>query len=163
MSYIEYGLLVALAIALLVAALTDIRSRTIHNKLNIAIALVAPAFWWASGMAIWPDMAWQFGFALIACAILIGIAWIGYKIGVVILGGGDIKLLGALSLWFAPLEYLDMLIMMAVFGGAMAIAFVLRRIVLKPKTYASLPYGVAIAFGAYWVLYPKLISFPAYA
>lgn len=163
MSYFHYGLLIALAIALLVAAVTDIRSRTIHNKLNIIIAAGAPLFWWASGMSIWPDMVWQLGFALIICTILIGIAWIGYKVGIVILGGGDIKLLGALSLWLAPLAYLDLLIMMAVFGGAMAVAFVARRIILKPKKYASLPYGVAIAFGALWVLYPKLIAVPAYA
>ena len=44
---IHYGLLIALAIALLIAAFTDLRSRTIHNKLNIVIAAGAPVFWWA--------------------------------------------------------------------------------------------------------------------
>jgi len=163
MSYIHYGLLIALAIALLFAAATDIRSRTIQNKLNIFIAISAPIFWWASGMSFWPDIAWQAGFALVACALLVGIAWIGYKAGIVILGGGDIKLLGALSLWFAPLAYLNMLIVMAVFGGAMAVGFVLRRVIFKPKKYASLPYGVAIAFGALWVLLPQLTSIAASA
>ncbi|MBS1239980.1 MAG: peptidase [Proteobacteria bacterium] len=45
---IQYVLLAALAIALLVAAFTDIRSRQIANWLNGAIALGAPLFWWAS-------------------------------------------------------------------------------------------------------------------
>jgi prepilin peptidase CpaA len=50
MSFISYGLLIALAIALVVAAFTDIRRRQIDNWLNGAIALGAPLFWWASGL-----------------------------------------------------------------------------------------------------------------
>lgn len=149
---IHYGLLIALAIALVVAAFTDIRSRTIGNWLNGAIALAAPLFWWASGLALWPDMAWQLGFALLVCAVLVGIAFIGYKMNVLILGGGDIKLLGALALWFTPFTYMQVLLIMSLFGGAMAVAFVVRRVVFKPKTPGRLPYGVAIAFGALWVL-----------
>ena len=59
MNSISYGLLIALAIALVVAAFTDIRSRTISNWLNGAIALGAPLFWWSSGLALWPDIALQ--------------------------------------------------------------------------------------------------------
>jgi len=40
--YVHYGLVVALAIALLVAAVTDWRRRQIDNWLNAAIALAAP-------------------------------------------------------------------------------------------------------------------------
>ena len=149
---IHYGLLIALAIALVVAAFTDVRSRTIGNWLNGAIALGAPLFWWASGLALWPDMVWQLAFALVICAILIGIAFIGYKMNVLILGGGDIKLLGALSLWFTPLTYMQVLLIMSLFGGALAVGFVVRRMVFKPKTPGRLPYGVAIAFGALWVI-----------
>jgi prepilin peptidase CpaA len=154
---LHYGLLIALAIALLYASFTDIRSRTIGNKLNLAIAAAAPLYWWASGMALWPDMAWQLGFAVIIAAILIGIFALG------LLGGGDIKLLGALALWLTPLMFLQLLVIMAVAGGALAVGFVLRRIVLKPKTPGKLPYGVAITFGALWVLFPQLIAVPAFA
>ncbi|MEL7189079.1 MAG: prepilin peptidase [Pseudomonadota bacterium] len=146
MMYLHYGLLIALAIGLLIAAFTDIRSRKIANWLNGAIALGAPVFWFASGMAVWPDMAMQFGFAL-----LVSGAWIGlYALG--LLGGGDIKLLAALSLWITPLNYMTLLIIMAMVGGLMAIAFVVRRVVFKPDTPGQLPYGVAIAAGALWVL-----------
>ncbi|MEM7780134.1 MAG: prepilin peptidase [Pseudomonadota bacterium] len=160
MIIIHYGLLVALAIALLFAAYTDVRSRKIANWLNIAIAAGAPAFWWASGLSLWPDMAWQLGFAIVVSGLLIGVAWIGYKIGVVILGGGDIKLLGALALWLTPLNYVDMLWHMALCGGAIAIFFLLRLMIMKPKTRGVLPYGVAIAFGTLWVLYPQLAAVP---
>jgi prepilin peptidase CpaA len=152
MSSISYVLLTALAIALLIAAFTDIRRRQIDNWLNAGMALGAPAFWWASGMALWPDLAWQLLFAVIASAVLIGIAFIGYKINVVILGGGDVKLLGALALWFTPFAYMQMLLVMGVIGGVMAVGFVVRRMVFKPKTPGYLPYGVAIAVGGLWVL-----------
>jgi prepilin peptidase CpaA len=48
----SYGLLAALAIALLVAAYTDMRRRQIDNELNAIIALAAPLFWWASHMGL---------------------------------------------------------------------------------------------------------------
>jgi len=166
MNSISYGLLIALAIALVVASVTDVRSRRIANWLNAAIALAAPAYWWASGMQLWPDIAWQLLLCGIVSGVLIGIAYIGYRTGTLILGGGDIKLLAALSLWFTPTGYMQMLMIMALFGGALAVAFVVRRVVFKPKTPGRLPYGVAIAFGGLWVLAfnhlpTALASFPA--
>ncbi|MEL7198957.1 MAG: prepilin peptidase [Pseudomonadota bacterium] len=146
MIYLHYGLLIALAIGLLIAAFTDIRSRKIYNWLNGAIALGAPLFWFASGMAVWPDMAIQLGFAVLVSVAMMAL----YAMG--LLGGGDIKLLAALSLWIAPLSYMTLLIIMAIVGGLMAIAFVVRRVVFKPETPGQLPYGVAIAAGALWVI-----------
>jgi prepilin peptidase CpaA len=55
----QYVLLAALAIALVVAAVTDIRRRQIDNWLNAAIALTAPLYWWASDLGLWPGVAWQ--------------------------------------------------------------------------------------------------------
>jgi prepilin peptidase CpaA len=152
MNTISYGLLIGLAIALLVASFTDIRRRQIDNWLNLAIALGAPVFWWSSGMSLWPDLGWQLLSFVIITAILIGIAYIDYVTGVRILGGGDIKLLSALALWLTPFHYVQMLMIMSLFGGALAVGFVVRRVVFKPKTPGELPYGVAIAFGALWVL-----------
>ena len=146
MNTISYGLLIGLAIALLVASFTDIRRRQIDNWLNLAIALGAPVFWWSTGMSLWPDLGWQLLSFVIITAILIGIAYIGYATGVRILGGGDIKLLSALALWLTPFHYVQMLMIMSLFGGALAVGFVVRRVVFKPKTPGELPYGVAIAF-----------------
>ncbi len=69
----HYVLLGALAIALVVAAITDIRRREIDNWLNAAIALAAPLYWWASGLSLWPDVAWQLGIAIITFAICAGL------------------------------------------------------------------------------------------
>ncbi len=92
---IKYGLLAALAIALLVAAFTDLRSRQIGNWLNGGIALAAPLFWWASDLAWWPDIALQLGVAFGTFAALAALFAMGA------MGGGDVKLLAALALWIA--------------------------------------------------------------
>ena len=94
--YIHYGLLVALAIALLVAAFTDLRRRQIDNWLTAGVALAAPLFWWTSGLSLSPDVAIQFGVALGAFVVLAGL------FALRMMGGGDVKLLTALALWIAP-------------------------------------------------------------
>ena len=111
----KYGLLAGLAIALLVAAFTDLRSRQIGNKLNAAIALGAPLFWWASGLALWPDVAIQVGVALAAFAVLAALFAFGA------MGGGDVKLLTALALWLEPLWFFRLLMVMALVGGLLAV------------------------------------------
>lgn len=156
-TYISYGLLVALAIALIFAAITDIRSRTIANWLNAGIALAAPIFWWSSGLSLWPDVAMQLGLALVAFAFLAGLFAIN------MMGGGDVKLLTALALWITPFSFLQLLIVMAIAGGVLTLVMGIHHIFKKKKERIAVPYGVAIAFGALWVLYPKLIAVSAIA
>jgi len=142
----KYGLLAALAIALLVAAFTDLRSRHIGNWLNGAIALAAPLFWWASGMALWPDIALQLGVAL---ATFAGLAVL---FALRAMGGGDVKLLTALALWIAPMLFLKLLIVMALLGGVLTIAFGIRHVMRRRSEKLAIPYGVAIALAGLWVL-----------
>ncbi|MEL0253267.1 MAG: prepilin peptidase [Novosphingobium sp.] len=92
-NFFVYGLVGALAIALLVAAFTDIRRRQIDNWLNAAIALSAPVYWWAAGLSLWPDIAIQLGLTLGVFIALAGL--FAFKM----MGGGDVKLLSALALW----------------------------------------------------------------
>ncbi len=144
--YIHYGLLIALAIALLVAAFTDIRSRQISNRLNIAIAIGAPLFWWSSGLALWPDIAMQVGVAIAAFAVLAGMFALG------MMGGGDVKLLTALALWIEPTAFLQLIIIMAIAGGVLTIIMGAWHFLRRQKERLAIPYGVAIAFGGLWVL-----------
>lgn len=144
--YISYGLLGGLAIALLIAAFTDIRHRRIDNWLNAAIALTAPLFWWASGLALWPDVAMQLGVAVAAFAILAGMFALN------MMGGGDVKLLTALALWVPPAAFLKLIIIMALAGGVLTIALGAWHVVRRRKDRLAIPYGVAIAFAALWVI-----------
>ena len=50
-------LLVALALILVVAAIIDVRTYTISNRLNLAVALLAPLYWWSAAIPLWPDAA----------------------------------------------------------------------------------------------------------
>ena len=156
-TYISYGLLIALAIALLFAAFTDIRSRTISNKLNIAIAAAAPIFWWSSGLSLWPGVALQFGIAIAAFAVLAGL------FALRLMGGGDVKLLTALALWIEPGMFLKLVVVMALAGGVLTIVMGGWHVIRRHKERLAIPYGVAIAFGALWVLFPKLIAVPSLA
>ncbi|MFD2780847.1 prepilin peptidase [Novosphingobium pokkalii] len=68
-----YGLAGVLAIALLVAAFTDLRRRQIDNWLNAGIAALAPVYWWACGLHLWPDVVLQLGVAVAAFVVLAGL------------------------------------------------------------------------------------------
>ncbi|MEP0393403.1 MAG: prepilin peptidase [Erythrobacter sp.] len=157
MTTIQYGLLIALAIALLYAAFTDVRSRTISNWLNLSIAAVAPVFWWASGLSFWPDVAIQLGIAVAAFAVFAGMFALG------MMGGGDVKLLTALALWIEPSAFLQLLLVMAVAGGILTVAMAAVHAIRKQKEKLAIPYGVAIAIGAFWILIPRLSEFPTIA
>ena len=142
----KYGLLAALAIALLVAGFTDLRSRRIGNWLNGSIALCAPLFWWASGMSLWPEVAAQLGVAVGAFSILAGLFAIGA------MGGGDVKLLTALALWIEPAWFLKLIIVMALVGGVLTIVFAAVHMINGRKDRLAIPYGLAIATAGLWVL-----------
>ena len=154
---LKYGLLAALAIALLVAAFTDLRSRRIANWLNAAIALGAPVFWIASGMSLWPEVAMQIGTALATFAVL------SVPFALRAMGGGDVKLLTALALWIAPLPFLKMLVMMALLGGVLTIAFGAWHIMRRQKEKLAIPYGVAIALAGLWVIGAFYVPATAFA
>ncbi|MEP7315232.1 MAG: prepilin peptidase, partial [Sphingomicrobium sp.] len=89
-------LLIGLAVALVWAAIVDVRTFTISNRLNAAIALLAPLYWWSIGLPLWPDAAIQIG---VAAAVFAALA-LTFAIGM--MGGGDVKLAAALALWFSP-------------------------------------------------------------
>ena len=143
---LHYVLLGALAIALLFAAFTDLKRRQIDNWLNAGIALAAPLFWWTSGLALWPDVAWQLGIALITFAICAGLFALRW------MGGGDVKLLTALALWIAPSAFLKLVVVMALVGGVLTLLFGMWHIARRQKDRLAIPYGVAISAAGLWIL-----------
>jgi prepilin peptidase CpaA len=146
MTTIHYGLLIALAIALVFAAFTDIRRRQIDNWLNATIALGAPLFWWSSGLSLWPEVAIQLGVALATLVLLSGL------FALKLMGGGDVKLLTALALWVRPEVFLQLLVIMALAGGVLTIVMGAWHVMRRQRDRLAIPYGVAIAFGGLWVL-----------
>ncbi len=141
-----YGLLAGLAIALLIAALTDIRSRLISNRLNGVIALNAPLFWWASGLDPWPGLALQLAVALTTFAVCAGL------FALRAMGGGDVKLLTALALWIEPGLFVHLVIATALLGGLLTLCMLVLGAIRRRSERLEIPYGVAIALAGLWVL-----------
>jgi len=148
----SYLIAAMLAIALMRAAWGDLQTRTIPNWLNIAIAMGAPLWWWTNGWAFWPDVAIQIGFVIVIFAIFAGCFAIGA------MGGGDVKLITALSLWlpFAPLA--RMLFVMAVLGGIVTLVTLVIHCLRKRPGSPEVPYGVAISLAGLWVLANDLLT-----
>lgn len=139
-------MLVILACMLLVAAFTDLRSRRIANWLNATIAIGAPLFWWVSGFSLWPDVAIQLGLAVVTFAVL------SVLFALRAMGGGDVKLLTALALWFPPMAFFNLLIVMALVGGVLTLAMGAWHVTRRQRDKLAIPYGVAIAAGGLWML-----------
>jgi prepilin peptidase CpaA len=143
-------LLLALAAILIVAAVIDVRTFTISNRLNSAVALGAPLYWFSLAMNPWPGVAIQVAAAAIVFFLLAGAFWAG------MMGGGDVKLAAALALWFPPVGTVRFLVSMAVAGGVLTLGVVMWHRIGRREGRPKIPYGVAIASGALFVLGPIL-------
>jgi len=139
---LPYALLAALATALLVAAFTDLRRREINNELNAAIALVAPLWWWAMGFS-WAEIGFQI--ALMAGTLVLTCVLFATNQ----MGGGDVKLLTALALWFTPASFFQLVVLMAVLGGGASIAMAAFN--MKREPGESLRDGLAGVAALAWV------------
>ena len=145
-------LLGLLACLLVAAAVIDVRTFTISNRLNLTVALLAPVYWLSVALSPWPGVAVQLAagatvFALFAAAFYAGM-----------MGGGDVKLAAALALWFPPAATMQFMVWMSIAGGVLTLALVgwhrARRLEGRPQ----IPYGVAIAFGGLAILAQRYLN-----
>ena len=145
-------LLLALAAILVVAAAIDVRTFTISNRLNLTVALLAPAYWLSIALTPWPGMAIQLAAGGIVFVLLAGAFYAG------MMGGGDVKLAAALALWFSPAGTVKFLVLMSIAGGVLTLGILAwhraRRGVGRPE----IPYGVAIAFGGLAILTQRFLN-----
>ncbi|MGE4432116.1 MAG: prepilin peptidase [Sphingobium sp.] len=149
--FIRIALLCLLAGLLAMAAVTDIRSRIISNRLNIVIALSAPLYWLASGLPAWPDMALQIAMGIGVFGLFAALFALG------MMGGGDVKLLAAIALWF-PWQALSLLlVLMAILGGVITLITVIDHRLRKREGQPEVPYGVAISLAGMWLIGERII------
>jgi len=145
-------LLTLLAILLFAAAVIDVRTFTISNRLNLAVALLALVYWWAVQLPLWPDAAVQLAvaagvFLLLALAFAAGM-----------MGGGDVKLAAALVLWFSPVNTVRFLVIMSIAGGLVTIVFLAIHGASRRPGRPNIPYGVAIAIGGLAILAQRFLN-----
>lgn len=154
-------LLAALAVTLVVAAVIDVKTFTISNRLNAAVALAAPLYWWSIGMPLWPDAAIQ---VAVAAGVFLLLA-LAFQIGM--MGGGDVKLAAALALWFSPVSTVKFLVFMSIAGGLLTLIVLIAHKKFpgwqvhedgRPRSKARVPYGVAIAVGGLVILAQRFLN-----
>ena len=145
-------LLALLALLLVVAAVIDVRTFTISNRLNLAVALAAPLYWWSAPLPLWPDVGLQVAIAAGVFALLAAAFYAG------MMGGGDVKLAAALALWFSPLSTLRFLIFMSIAGGLLTLVVVGLHRLRKKSGKPQVPYGVAIAVGGLIILIQRFLN-----
>ena len=145
-------LLGGLAAILIVAAVIDVRTYTISNRLNLTVACLAPVYWLSIALPVWPDAGIQLAtgagvFALLAAAFYAGM-----------MGGGDVKLAAALALWFSPASTLKFLVLMSLAGGVLTLVVMALHRVKRREGRPEIPYGVAIAFGGLAILTQRFLN-----
>jgi prepilin peptidase CpaA len=152
--------LTAFAVVMAAAAFEDFRRLVIPNLLPILLCALWPVYFAAA-----PGFSPSFYGALAA----IGCAAAVFVVGAVLfargyLGGGDVKLLSAATLWVGPAGTPTLLMLTSVLGGALAlfllmplggqIAAAARGMLGQPPIHVErglampVPYGVAIAGAA---------------
>ncbi|MCC7394117.1 MAG: prepilin peptidase [Sphingomonadaceae bacterium] len=140
-----------IGLLLLYAAWGDLRRREIPNYLNGLIALCAPVAWYILQLDA-AQIGWQIALAF---AIFLPFALLFFVGGI---GGGDVKMLGAMALWIRPSLILPFLLLMALVGGGIAAVMILRRRMGRGPEKPELPYGVAISAAGFWVIYQQFVN-----
>ena len=156
-SIFYWGAICGLALLLGYVIYSDFTARRIPNWLTLSVALLAFPFWWSQGLSA--GEAVQQAVVVAAASVIFGLLWqAGYWTGRRLLGGGDLKLYVALAFWLPPYPYLQMLVWMSVAGLLLTLAvWWLHRRRGAPGR-VRVPYGVAIAVGAYAVLGEQIIK-----
>jgi prepilin peptidase CpaA len=149
LSWILLGLL---AVMLLACCWWDLKTRTIPNWLNLAIALLAIAFWISVGLPVWPEIALRLAVAFVAFWVFAA----AFAMGA--MGGGDVKLIAALALWLPWQAVLVLVFLMSIAGGVLTLGYLIRHKLAKREEKLEIPYGVAIAFGGLWLISERFLN-----
>lgn len=142
-----------LSALLAAAAIQDAVSLRISNVLTGTVLVLAIVAMAVSGfqLGLWQNLA--------VFLIVLGVGTLLFSNNV--LGGGDVKLLAALSLWTDFPTALRLVVSICIAGGLLALLIITLRSVVpakareKVKTLqpgAGIPYGIAIGLGALVVI-----------
>ncbi|MEO1700753.1 MAG: prepilin peptidase [Pseudomonadota bacterium] len=139
--------------AMIYAALSDILTMTIANRISLLLiggfVLVAPFI----GLS-WTDFAWHWAAFVLVLTITFGLFAAG------VMGGGDAKLMASTSLWIGfNMQLMEYAIAFTVAGGVLTLMLILLRnsalatyvgeirVLWRMLDEKDIPYGVALAIG----------------
>ena len=156
------------------AAVSDLRSYLIPNRVVLAIIALYPIYWLAGYMGGVP-VDWSG--SVLGAALVFVLGFTIFSMGMV--GGGDVKLAAAVALW-TGLNWLVMFaLIVGIAGGILSIGIIsaraatimrlpadVRAVAYPSSRFGTLrailrtpaPYGAAIAFGGLFIIYRLLSS-----
>jgi prepilin peptidase CpaA len=154
----ELLVIVVLPALLALAAGWDLASYTIPNRLQLVLIAAFAVFVAVSGMS-----AAVLGIHLLAGFLGLALGFALFALGYI--GGGDAKLFACVVLWLGFHDLASYALVASIMGGALTLALLgLRRVPLPaPLTRqawllrlhdekAGIPYSVALAAGAFFIL-----------
>lgn len=164
--YLQAGCLVVFALLLVAAAVQDLRSMRIGNSISIAVAGVF-AVWALCSVVVGSVSALHVAISVALAVAVFAVAAVGFIAGG--LGGGDVKLLAAATLFAGPTLLADFLLITALVGGILGLALLAGApigppaaaegpVTVRARLRRRLPYGPAIAAGGLWVATVLLMS-----
>lgn len=160
--FYEFAILLVFPAAMVIAAMTDLFTMTIPNR--VSLGLIAAFFVMApiAGLDL-ATIAEHVGVGLAMLAISFVLFARGY------IGGGDAKLFAATALWVGYDSLLTYVIVSSVLGGMLTLALLFLRMMPLPAGVAKLgwvarlhdaargvPYGIALA-AAGLLVYPETL------
>lgn len=153
LSYIAFALVMGLV---LIAAYFDGRYMIIPNWISVALVLAFVVMALLKGFTF-DEWLWHVGMSVLVFAVTFLLFLMRA------MGGGDVKLLAATSLWFGLTGLLPFIFYVSSLGALLAIGKMIwiaidskrkaQKLDRTTLTKAEVPYGIAIAFGT-------IIAFP---
>lgn len=148
---IELAILVIFPVAVIYAALMDMVSMTISNK--ISLILIASFFILAAAIGMdLEKIGWHVALAMIVLVVGFGFFAAGW------VGGGDVKLASSIVMWLGWEYSMGFLAVAGILGGLLTVVLLLGRkfalpislqkidwVVRLHKLEDGIPYGVALA------------------
>lgn len=128
---------------LVFAAWSDFKQFIIPNRIPLCLLALYPAYVMTAGPAVdWP----------IALAIAAGVLAVGLGLyAVQWMGGGDVKLIAATTLWAGPEFAVQLLLLTTIAGGVLSLTVILWANyswvvgMSSGEVIKKIPYGIAVA------------------
>jgi prepilin peptidase CpaA len=159
LAYLGALVFLGASLVLIVLAYRDLSLRRLPNAWVGAYAALFFAYAWTSGMG-WEQLLWHGAIGLFALMLMVLLFAIGA------IGGGDVKLWGALMLWAGPQGAVTALVIATLCGSLLGILGWLAQAALRrhrmPQGFTLLrmlsvsrgvPYGVGLAIAGLHTLY----------
>ena len=163
-AFINHVTIVMFVGLLVWAAVSDFRTYLIPNSISVSVAVLYAAHVIASPVPV----DWLGALLVAAIVLVIGFALFASRY----VGGGDVKLLVATSLWAGSAYGLAFVMLTTFIGGVLAMMTATHIRFFRPwpaaalapdeasalKLRTSVPYGIAIALSGVWLAAETLLT-----